>query len=178
MDATRSNYPKQVKGSKAIVICALVNSCLDYCNVLYLGLLLKTVWVDPMAQNHTTVLKDLYLLPICHQVQFKVWFCYAKPWKAWHLATWRTHFSPTTVLHVVWDPLRGPFSSSIIQQNSGVCDLQEDFLCNSTKVMEQASPKDPAGINVVPFLTPAEHFQFVSIINTQRVNLLTLMDLI
>ena len=65
---------------------ALVTSCIDYCNALYVGLPLKTVWQLQLVQNRAAwlvsggatsghikpILFKLHWLPVADQAQFKV----------------------------------------------------------------------------------------------------------
>ncbi|KAF7251301.1 hypothetical protein EYD10_03390, partial [Varanus komodoensis] len=79
-------YDIGLEHSLAKVIHALVTSCLDYCNVLYVGLPLKTVQILQLVQNKaarllmgtdryshiTPVLYQLHWLPVGVQAQFNM----------------------------------------------------------------------------------------------------------
>ncbi|XP_061441792.1 uncharacterized protein LOC133364873 [Rhineura floridana] len=79
-------HPYLSKEDLTSVVHALVTSCLDYCNALYVGLPLKTVRKLQLVQNAaarlltrtkrsehiTPVLASLHWLPICFWARFKV----------------------------------------------------------------------------------------------------------
>ncbi|XP_062832349.1 uncharacterized protein LOC134297776 [Anolis carolinensis] len=82
----RQLRPYLGKPDLATVVHALVTSCLDYCNTLYVGLPLKTVRKLQLVQREaarlitgaafrertTPLLRQLHWLPISYRAQFKV----------------------------------------------------------------------------------------------------------
>lgn len=102
---------------------------LDYCNVLYMRLYLKSIWKLHLVHNASSFIQEIQLLDklpkliVSSGVQFKVLAIIFKAWQAWQgMADYLSHwFQPILSEWHAPDPLSEAMPPSESQQMYNFC---------------------------------------------------------